>query len=122
MAAARNCLCLERGVSDRRFDLEIRQGIFEKAKQDLDALEREVERVRPTVNVDNAQDIDSFRSLLARRDAARTHYERTAVPDQQQAVARFNVSVQQLNAACQGRAFSTYAWERAGKDLACPRN
>ena len=30
--------------------------------------------------------------------------------------------VAQLNAACQGRSFSTYAWTAARQNLVCPRN
>jgi hypothetical protein len=121
VAAARNCLCLQRAVSERRFDLDVRQGLFEKSVADVQSIERQVEQTRPTVNVENPAQIDAFRSLLARADAARSHYERVAVPEQQQAVQRYNESVQQLNAACQGRSFSTYAWDRASRDLVCTR-
>jgi len=121
VAAARNCLCLQRVVSDRRFELDVRQGLFEKSVQDVQSLERQVEQTRPTVNVADPAQVDGFRSLLARADAARAHYEQVAVPEQQQAVGRYNESVQQLNAACQGRSFSTYAWDRASRDLSCPR-
>lgn len=122
VTAARNCLCLERSVEDRRFELDIRNGIFEKSRADLDAIEREVEQRRPTVDVNDPNQVDAFRSLLARADAARTHYERSAVPEQQQAVGRYNAVVDQLNAACKGRSFTTYAWEAARRDLVCPRN
>jgi hypothetical protein len=121
VAAARNCLCLQRAVTERKFELDVRQGLFEKAVADVNTLERQVEQTRPTVNVENPTQVDGFRSLLARADAARAHYERVAVPEQQQSVARYNEVVQQLNAACQGRSFSTYAWDRAGRDLVCPR-
>ncbi|MCC7046215.1 MAG: hypothetical protein IT562_05840 [Alphaproteobacteria bacterium] len=122
VTAARNCLCLERSVEDRRFELDIRNGIFEKSRADLDAIEREVEQRRPSVDVNDPNQVDAFRTLLARADAARTHYEQSAVPEQQQAVGRYNAVVDQLNAACKGRAFSTYAWEAARRDLVCPRN
>jgi hypothetical protein len=122
VAAARNCLCLEQAVEQRRFELEVRNGIFEKARGDLQAVERDVEQRRPTVNVSDPAQVDAFRTLLARADAARSHYERVAVPDQQQAVASYNAVVGQLNSACQGRSFTTYAWNAARKDLVCPRN
>jgi len=122
VAAARNCLCLEQAVKDRRFELDMRNGIFESSKAELQALEAEAERQRTAVNVNDPNQVDAYRALLARRDAARAHYERTAVPDQQQAVARYNAVVQQLNASCQGRSFTTYAWEAARRDLVCPRN
>ena len=122
IAAARNCICLEQAVTERKFELDVRNGIFEKARADLQGAEAEVEQRRPTVNVNDPNQVDAFRSLLARRDAARAQYERTAVPDQQQAVARYNASVAQLNASCQGRSFTTYAWEAARRDLVCPRN
>lgn len=122
VAAARNCLCLDQAVNERKFELDVRNGIFEKALADMQSTEAEVERRRPAVNVDDPNQVDAFRSLLARRDAARSHYQLTAVPDQQQAVAQYNAVVQQLNASCQGRSFSTYAWSAARQNLSCPKN
>jgi hypothetical protein len=122
VAAARNCLCLERSVEDRRFELDVRNGIFEKSLADLQTVERDVEQRRAKVDVNDQGQIDAFRTLLARADAARTHYEQTAVPEQQQAVGRYNAVVDRLNAACKGRSFTTYAWQAARKDLVCPRN
>ncbi len=122
VAAARNCLCLDQAVNERKFELDVRNGIFEKARADMQSTEAEVERQRPLVNVDDPNQVDAFRSLLARRDAARQHYEFTAVPDQQRAVGQYNAVVAQLNAACQGRSFSTYAWTAARQNLVCPRN
>lgn len=122
VAAARNCLCLEQAVESRRFELEVRNGIFEKARADMQAVEAEVTQRRPTVNVDDPNQVDAFRSLLARSDAARSHYELTAVPDQQRAVGQYNAVVEQLNASCKGRSFSTYAWTAARQNLTCPRN
>ena len=122
IASARNCLCLERAVDDSAFDQQVRNGLYEKSKADAEALEAEVARTRPTVNVDDRAQIDAFRSLLDRADKARSNYQLTAVPDQQRAVARYNASVEALNAACKGRSFSTYAWTAARRDLVCPKN
>lgn len=121
VAAARNCLCLEQAVEQRRFELEVRNGIFEKARADMQSLEREVEQRRPAVNVNDPNQVDAFRTLLARADAARSHYEFVAVPEQQQAVAQYNAAVTQLNSACQGRSFTTFAWTAARQNLSCPR-
>ncbi|MBL8706136.1 MAG: hypothetical protein JNM30_14900 [Rhodospirillales bacterium] len=122
VAAARNCLCLEQAVESRKFELDVRNGIFEKARADMLAVEAEVAQRRPAVNVDDSNQVDAFRSLLARADAARAHYEFTAVPDQQRAVGEYNAVVEQLNASCKGRSFSTYAWTAARQNLTCPRN
>lgn len=121
IATARTCLCLERAVAERKFEMDVRNGIFEKAQGDLQATEAEVERQRPTVNVNDPAQVDAFRTLLAKRDAARAQYERVAVPDQQQAVGRYNAVVEQLNATC-NRPITTFAWEAARKDLVCPKN
>lgn len=122
VAAARNCLCLEQAVESRKFELDVRNGIFEKARSDVQAVEAEVAQRRPAVNVDDSNQVDAFRSLLARADATRAHYEFTAVPDQQRAVGQYNAVVEQLNASCKGRSFSTYAWTAARQNLTCPRN
>ncbi len=122
VAAAHRCLCLEQKVQDSRFELDIRNGLFQKSLGDTEALEREVERRRPAVDVNDRAQIDAFRELLDRAAAARTHYEQVAVPEQQRAVARFNAAVDEINAACRGKAYSTYAWEAARKLPACPKN
>jgi len=122
VAAAQRCLCLEQKVQDSRFELGVRNGLFQKSLGDMEALEREVERRRPAVDVNDRAQIDAFRELLDRAAAARSHYELTAVPDQQRAVARFNAAVAELNAACSGKAYSTYAWEAARKLPACPKD
>ena len=122
IAAARKCLCLEQAVQDRRFELDVRNGLFERTRNEAAALEREVAQRRPAVNVDDQNQIDAFRALLDKRDAARQHYELVAAPEQQQTVARYNATVAELNAACAGKFYSTYAWEAARKDPSCPKN
>lgn len=121
ISTARTCLCLERTVADRKFEMDIRNGIFEKARADMQSTEAEVERQRPLVNVNDPNQVDAFRTLLARRDAARQQYEFVAVPDQQRAVGSYNEVVNQLNATC-NRPITTFAWEAARKDLVCPKN
>ncbi len=122
VAAAQRCLCLEQSVQDSRFELDVRNGLFQRSQDDTQALEREVESRRPKVDVNDRAQIDAFRDLLDRAAAARTNYEQVAVPDQQRAVARHNAAVGALNAACSGKSFSTYAWEAARKLPACPKN
>ena len=122
VAAAHRCLCLEQKVQDSRFELDVRNGLFQKSRDDTQAVEREVEQRRPTIDVNDRAQIDAFRALLDRAAAARTHYEQVAVPDQQRAVTRHNNAVGELNTACGGKSYSTYAWEAARKLPACPKN
>lgn len=122
VAAAHRCLCLEQRVQDSRFELDVRNGLFQKSRDDTQGLEREVEQRRPTIDVNDRAQIDAFRTLLDRAAAARANYEQVAVPEQQRAVARYNGAVGELNAACSGKSYSTYAWEAARKLPACPKN
>ena len=122
VAAAHRCICLEQKVQDSRFEMDVRNGLFQKSRDDAEALEREVEGRRPKVDVNDRAQIDAFRALLDRASAARAGYEQVAVPEQQRAVARHNAAVGELNAACGGKSFSTYAWEAARKLPACPKN
>lgn len=122
VAAAYRCICLEQKVQDIRFEMDVLNGLFQKSRGDAEALEREVEQRRPSVDVNDRAQIDAFRALLDRAAAARAGYEQVAVPEQQRAVARYNAAVGELNAACGGRFFSNYAWDAARKLPACPKN
>ncbi len=122
VAAAHRCLCLEQKVQDSRFELDVRNGLFQKSRDDTQAVEREVEQRRPKVDVNDREQIDAFRALLDRATAARANYEQVAVPEQQRAVMRYNSAVGELNAACSGKSYSSYAWEAARKLPACPKN
>jgi hypothetical protein len=122
VAAAHRCLCLEQKVQDSRFELDVRNGLFQKAREDFQGLERAVESRRPSVDVNDRAQIDAFRELLDKAAAARTNYEQVAVPEQQRAVERHNAAVGALNASCGGKFYSTYAWEAARKLPACPKD
>ncbi|MGQ0675808.1 MAG: hypothetical protein ACT4N4_06945 [Rhodospirillales bacterium] len=122
VAAAHRCLCLEQKVQDSRFEMDVRNGLFQKSRDDTQALEREVEQRRSAIDVNDRAQIDAFRALLDRAAAARGNYEQVAVPDQQRAVAGYNAAVGELNAACGGKSYSTHAWEAARKLPDCPRN
>jgi hypothetical protein len=119
VSEARFCLCLERAVTARQFDMNMRGGVYASSKAEFEALAVKVERDRALVNVDSSPSVSAFKELLARSLATRENFERAVLPDYQQSVARYNEAVAQLNAACQGKMLPVTAWDEARKNLAC---
>jgi len=113
------CLCLERTMADRQREMTLRQGIYERVKNNVDRLGQEIEVKRPKVNVDMPADVTAFRELLDEQDAAQDSLMRSALPDYQGAVAAYNETVATFNRSCISGYHPTIL-ESVRKTLACP--
>jgi hypothetical protein len=118
--AVAECLCAQRAVSVFDRDMRAAGRRHEQAHGDLSALSRQVEEARGRVNTNNRSDIEAFKALLERRDAAAVAVERE---DQRYAAigARYNNAVERNNAACSGRLFDQEEVESVKANLVCPR-
>jgi hypothetical protein len=120
VSAVQQCLCAQREVSIQGREMSRARQNWESLHNEADALSRQVEETRPRVNTDDRRDIEAFRALLARRDAAALSYRR-GNQEYAAAVARFNDAVEQNNAACTGRLFDPDQVAAVRANLACPR-
>lgn len=120
LPAVQECLCAERAVSLLTERVRVAKRRYNEARRQSDSLSQQVEEARGRVNTDNRDDIEAFRGLLARRDAAaqafRDESQRYAAM-----VARFNAAAADNNAACTGRLFDQEEVESVKSTLVCPR-
>jgi hypothetical protein len=120
ISAVQQCLCAQREVSIQAREMSRARQNWERLHSEAEAMSRQVEETRPRVNTDDRGDIEAFKALLARRDAAARSY-RQGNQEYAAAVARYNDAVEQNNAACSGRLFDPEQVEAVRANLACPR-
>jgi hypothetical protein len=120
LTAVQECLCAQRAVSILTQRVRAAKRRYAEMQDQADAMSRQVEDARSRVNTENREDIEAFRGLLARRDAAaqsfRGENQRYAAM-----VARYNAAVADNNAACTGRLFDQEEVEAVKSTLVCPR-
>src|SRR5262249_45053407 len=89
-------------------------------QRELTDLDAELARERPQVNVNNPDSVARYKALLERRDAA---YRQSIGPvhaEATRATARYNARVNEYNARCANRPFSSALVAAAQTSLMCP--
>lgn len=117
----RSCLCKERTVSALNNDVQAQSRAYEAQRQNVDVLDHSVETGRPQVNVNNPADVDAFKTLLERRDAAADALAGPVTKSYADAVQRYNEAVADYNASCAGKAFDPDQLAAAKQTLSCPK-
>lgn len=117
----RACLCKERAVAALNGEVQAQSRAYDTQRQDVDTLDRSVETGRPQVNVNDPADVDAFKSLLERRDAAADALAGPVTRSYAEAVQRYNQAVADYNAACAGKAFDPDQLTAAKQALSCPK-
>ncbi len=101
----RSCLCKEQAVKALNGDVQAQSQAYAAQRESVDALDKSVETGRPQVDVSNPADVDAFKGLLERRDAAADALAGPVTRSYAEAVERYNRAVADYNAACAGKAF-----------------
>src|SRR5262252_8001106 len=65
-----DCLCLEQSVTTLNERVQAERSVYEAKRQEFEALDQQVQSGRPKVNVNDPADVEAFKRLLERRDAA----------------------------------------------------
>jgi hypothetical protein len=118
---ARACLCQEQLLSSLNNDVQAQSKAYEEKRQVFEALDKQVQTQRPQVNVKSQADIDAFKQLLERRDAAADALNGQATSSYADVVKRYNEAVAQYNNNCAGKAFDPDRLGQERRDLACPK-
>jgi len=118
---ARACLCQEQLVSSLNADVQGQSRAYEEKRQSFEALDKQVQTARPQVNVKNQAEIDAFKQLLERRDAAADALNGQATTSYAEAVRRYNAAVTDYNNNCAGKAFDQDQLGQARQNLVCPK-
>lgn len=118
--AIRSCLCEHQFVSAEQESVAADRRGLEAARRRQAALAGEIAEQRAQIDVHNGADIDAFKRLLARRDAAVA--ATTAAAEAYDAAAkRYNRSIAAYKTGCAGRSYDGNVLRRVRATLICPR-
>jgi hypothetical protein len=105
------CLCLEQSVAAKAADMRSLGAVYSDETRQLAAMNAELDRKRPLVDVQNQAQIDAFKVLLEQRDAALDKYQWSTLPKYQASVARYNEKVDLVLKRCSGHPLDQAALE-----------
>jgi TolA-binding protein len=114
------CLCLERSVSSLANEAQARNRIYEEKRQALEQLERQVAEMRQRMNVNDTAQVDAFRNLLDRRNAAQAEFANQLTPEYAALVERYNRRVSEFNTQCGNRTYDPSVLASVRATLSCP--
>lgn len=114
------CLCLEQSVAAKAADMRSLGALYSDETRQLAAMNADIDRKRPLVDVQNQAQIDAFKVLLEQRDAALDKYQWSTLPKYQASVARYNEKVDMVLKRCSGHPLDQAALDQAKQKLSCP--
>lgn len=117
----RACLCAQRAVASLSAQMKAHVGAYQSKRDEVDLLNREVEEARTRVNVNDQSDVESFRALLDKRDAAALDLSNRVSPQYSAIVSRYNEAAEENNAYCTGKLFDREQIATVSMTLSCPR-
>jgi hypothetical protein len=117
----RSCLCQERAVSALNAEVQAQSRAYDDKRQAFQALDRQVQATRPTVNVAKPADVDAFKRLLDQRDRAADDLAGNATRTYSDAVARYNHAVAAYNGSCAGKSYDADQLAEMRRTLSCPK-
>jgi hypothetical protein len=116
----RGCLCQERSLAALNADVQNQSHLYEDKRQAFQQLDKEVQTARPKVNVNDRSEVDAFKRLLERRDAAADTLAGEATRNYSDAVTRYNQAVAAYNTGCAGKAYDPDQLAELRRSLSCP--
>jgi chromosome segregation ATPase len=119
-SAVAECLCAEQALDALGTELRSERVRYDASRDRLGRLEARVRSLRGNVNVEVRAEIESFKALVERRDAARDAFNAES-ERYNRAVARYNEAVSHNNAACTGRLFDPAEVAAIRATLECRR-
>lgn len=119
--AIRACLCQEQRVAGLNAEVQAQSRTYAQQRASFEALDKQVQTSRPHVDVHSQTDVDAFKQLLERRDAAQDALSGPATSNYAAAVQRYNQAVADYNGSCAGKAFDQDALAAVKRTLSCPK-
>jgi hypothetical protein len=116
----RGCLCQERSLGALNTEVQNQSRLYEDKRQAFQQLDKEVQTARPKVNVNDRSEVDAFKRLLERRDAAADTLAGEATRNYSDAVTRYNQAVAAYNGGCAGKAYDPDQLAELRRNLSCP--
>jgi TolA-binding protein len=116
----RACLCLQQSVTVLDGDVVRQRQAHEQQRQQVDALDAEVNAQRSQIDVNNFDQVQAFKHLIDQRDKAAADFAGPVTARYADAVARYNAAVNQFNGSCAGKAYDQAVLAQVQAGLACP--
>jgi hypothetical protein len=116
----RACLCLDQRLPALNGDVQAQRRAYQEKQEASAALEKQIQIQRALVDVNNPAEVDAFKQLLGRRDAAADalNGQTSSYAD---VVRRYNEAVAQYNDNCAGKPLDPDAKARVSRNLVCPK-
>ena len=111
---------LQQGVSTLSAEMNTKNQALDTVTRQLADLDSQLARDRSAINVNNPDAVARYKALLERRDAA---YRQSIGPvhaEAAQSTARYNARVNEYNAHCANRPFSSALVAQVQVNLVCP--
>lgn len=116
----RGCLCQERALATLNAEVQNQSRLYEDKRQAFQQLDNQVQTARPKVNVNDRAEVEAFKRLLERRDAAADTLAGEATRSYSEAVTRYNKAVASYNSGCAGKAYDPDQLAEIRRTLSCP--
>lgn len=115
-----DCLCMERSISTLSHQMTAKQQALDAVRHRLAALDAQLQREYPKVQVNDSASVQHYKVLLARRDAVYQRSMGAVYSEAAEAAARYNARVKEYNERCAGQQFNSELMEEAKANLSCP--
>lgn len=114
------CLCLRQAVDALGADMTARQSAYNASRDEVAALDAQLQSARASLNVDDPRAVAQFRQLLERRDAAFRRSSGATMGEYSSVVERYNARTNEYNARCANRPRNPVLVSQVQATLACP--
>ena len=114
------CLCQEQGIDVLRSRLSDAQRAFDEDRSQIDALDRQLDQARATVNVASQSQVDAVKALNLEREALYAQTYDVDAAALRRATERYDRLAGQYGAQCANRYFDSIQAAQYRAHLSCP--
>ncbi len=93
--------------------------VYTEETQQLAAMNADIDRRRPLIDVQNQAQIEAFKTVLEQRDQALDKYQWSTLPKYQASVVRYNEKVDIMLKRCSDHPLDQTALDQAKQRLVC---
>jgi len=114
------CQCGQQRVDQVYAEMMAEKARFDDSKARVTALDAEIAETKPTVNVDDPEQVDAFRRLIATRERAYGETYTIEASRMAELVDRYNHAVGRYSGLCGGQRFDADVEAQVRARLVCP--
>lgn len=114
-----HCLCMDQEVQSLSADMTAKMAALRDLNQRVAALNARLRRERRVINVNDPAEVERYKALLERRDAARKGALGSVWQSADEAVRRYDAVVREYNGSCAHRLFDPVLLRQVRATLSC---